>query len=184
MVEKKRLFISIELPQEIKLELAKVCDHFARKELFVGRCIKPENMHLTLQFLGSVYDNILPKIDRALKNVSFKSCKAKLGSLDVLPSKKKIKILFANLNSPTLHILAKQIEEVLSDIFESETRDFKTHITIARIKSIEDKDAFLEQVSYSEFAPLEFEITEFLLKESELTPEGSIYKTVSSYKLF
>jgi len=184
MEEKKRLFISVELPEEVKSELKRVCDYFAGKDLFVGRCVRPENMHLTLQFLGSVYENMLPKIDRALKNVSFKICKAKLGQLDVLPSQKNMRILFADLHAPQLHRLAKQIEEVLAGIFDAEDREFKNHITIARIKSIKDKDTFLEQIAQFKVSPLGFEITEFSLQESELTPEGPIYKTVSSYKLF
>jgi len=51
----KRLFVAVELPQEIKQELAIICDFFAKRELFVGRCMRPENLHVTLKFIGSVY---------------------------------------------------------------------------------------------------------------------------------
>jgi len=181
--EKKRLFVAVELPQEIKDELASICAFFAKKELFVGRCTRPANLHLTLKFIGAVNKNVVPKINEALQAISFNVCQAKLGSLDVLPSRRMIKILFAHLNCPPLGILAKQIETVLADFVAPETRDFKNHVTIARIKSVQDKEKLLQEVDRFAVPALSFAIEEFVLKESELAPEGPIYKDVQRYVL-
>jgi len=52
-VERKRLFVAIELPQEVKEELAIICQYFAKRELFVGRCTRSENLPQKGQFILS-----------------------------------------------------------------------------------------------------------------------------------
>ena len=87
-----RLFVAIELPQQVRDNLDSICNDVAQKELFVGRCKRSENIHLTLKFFGEVAESVVPEIDAALKTISFQSCTARLGSLDVFSTRKKIRI--------------------------------------------------------------------------------------------
>jgi len=183
-VERKRLFVAVELPKEVKKELSIICDHFAKRELFVGRCTRPENLHITLKFIGSVCEGVVEKIDRDLKNIYIDACKATLHSLGVLPTRRISRILFVGLDCFCLPILAKQIEHNLSWLVKEEEREFKNHITLARIKKIENKEDFLYAVDNFGVPPLEFEIKEFVLKQSELTPEGPVYTDLSRYQLY
>jgi len=183
-VERKRLFVAIELPQAVKEELTIICDHFAKRELFIGRCTRPENLHLTLKFIGPVFESVIEKVDADLKNIYVDVCKATLSSLGVLPTRRISRILFAALDCFCLPILAKQIEHNLSWLVPPEERNFKNHITLARIKKIENKEDFLYAVDNFGVPSLEFEIDEFVLKQSELTSAGPIYTTLSRYKLY
>jgi len=186
-VNKKRLFIAVELPQEIKKELAEICEHFVERELFIGKCTKSQNLHLTLKFIGDVHENVICKIDESLKAVYASACKGTLGSLGVLPTRRITRILYAHVDCFCLPILAKEIEDSLSWLVEAEKREFKNHITLARIKNIKDnerKDDFLYAIDNFEVKPLAFDIQEFMLKESELTPDGPVYTNIASYSLF
>ncbi|MFC1841992.1 RNA 2',3'-cyclic phosphodiesterase [Candidatus Dependentiae bacterium] len=183
-MNRKRLFVAVEIPQEVKQELSEICEHFQERELFVGRCTPIQNLHVTLKFIGSVAEDVIQNIDASLKNVYANACQGTLGSLGVLPTRRISRILFAHLDCFCLPILAKQIEQELSWIVKPEDRGFKNHITIARIKSIENKENFLYAVDNFQIKPLIFDIKEFLLQESELTPDGPIYTTVASYSLF
>lgn len=183
-MEKSRLFVSIALPEEVTQELIRICQYFTKRELFEGRCTRPENLHLTLKFIGSVSDTLVPKIDEILSNVFANEGKATLDGLGVFPHRRRIRILFVDLECTQLHILAKQIEQALFELFEPEVRAFKSHITIARIKKIEDQEKFLREVDRFVVKPISFDITEFTLVQSELTPNGPVYTTVASYPLY
>lgn len=182
----KRLFVAIELPDDAKKELGIVCDFFKKRELFDGRCTAPENLHLTLKFIGDVHEDALDGIDKALKNIYVNACVAKLSVLGVFPTRRIVRILFAGLDCFCLSILAKQIEQNLSDFVqpESKPREFKNHITLARIKAINNKEDFLYALDNFGVPPVSFDIKEFVLKESELTPQGPVYTTLKRYSLF
>ena len=179
-----RLFVAIELPQQVRDNLASICNDIAQKELFVGRCTRPENIHLTLKFFGEVTESVVPEIDAALKAISFQSCTARLGSLDVFSTRKKIRILFIQLLCPELVQLAQKIQDVFSDRFEPEDRLFKSHVTLARIKSIDNKKEFLREVDEITISPMQWSIDSFVLKRSVLTREGPLYTTIARYPLF
>lgn len=183
-MEKRRLFVAIELPQEVKKKLAIICQHFTKRELFVGRCTRPENLHLTLKFIGPVFESVIEKIDQDLKNIYVNACKATLLPLDVFPTRRISRILFAGLDCFCISILAKQIEQNISWLVPPEKKDFKSHITLARIKNIENKEDFLYAVDNFGIPPMEFEVKEFVLKQSELTPEGPIYTVLKRYVLY
>jgi len=180
---KQRLFVAIELPQQVRDDCAQVCQYFAQQELFVGRCTRPTNIHLTLKFLGEVKSDIVPVIDAALKTISHKSMQVHLGSLDVLPTRQNIRILFAHVIGDRLSSLAKKIEDVLADQFEPETRPFKSHATIARIKSIKDRRKFLHELDMTTVSSSAWHINSFVLKSATLTQKGSLYNNVAQYKL-
>ena len=74
------------------------------------------------------------------------------------------------------------VNNCLKDIFEPEHR-FMGHITIARVKKIEDKQSFLKLINATTINKIIFTVREFYLKESILTNEGPIYKAIDKYCL-
>jgi len=179
--ETVRLFVSVDIPDNY--ELRKICKNFWEQKFFFGRCTKAENFHLTLKFLGDVSEDRIPEIDAALKRVSFPIFEAHLGKLGVLPSRQQIRILFTHVVCAQLSILAKQIEDVLDPLFERENRELKSHVTIARIKTVKKKEQFLRAVDETEISDLPWKVDSFVLKKSTLTEDGPIYETVARYKL-
>lgn len=179
-----RLFVAIELPQQVCDNLASICSDIAHKQLFAGRCTRSENIHLTLKFFGEVSESVVPEIDAALKKISFQSCAARLGPLGVFSTRKKIRILFIHILCPELAQLAQKIQDLLSDRFEPEDRLFKSHITLARVKLIDNKKEFLREVDEITVSPVQWSIDSFVLKRSVLTSEGPLYTTIARYPLF
>ena len=57
------------------------------------------------------------------------------------------------------------------------------HITIARVKSLADKNSFLQLINKTRLNEISFMVRDFYLKESILTKDGPIYKDIDRYKL-
>ena len=57
------------------------------------------------------------------------------------------------------------------------------HITIARVKSLADKNSFLQLINKTRLNEISFMVRDFYLKESILTKDGPIYKDIDRYEL-
>ncbi|MBM3228307.1 RNA 2',3'-cyclic phosphodiesterase [Candidatus Pacearchaeota archaeon] len=173
---KKRIFIAIDFPSEILKEIAKIQEKLPE---FIGKKTEIFNLHLTLKFLGEVEAEQIEKIKRKLHEIKIKKFKAEIGELGVFSSK-FIRILWLSLRG--CEKLQKEIDEKLADLFEKEKR-FMGHLTIARIKKIEDKKKFLNLFKNIKISPIEFEIKEFKLKSSILEFKNPKYKDIGIYPL-
>jgi 2'-5' RNA ligase len=83
--------------------------------------------------------------------------------------------------------MAKKIDEELSQFgFQREERDFKSHITLARVKNLKNGKYVFEKVlkNFSEKSPkFSFQIKEFVLMKSTLTSKGSVYDVLQRFSL-
>ena len=109
-----------------------------------------------------------------------KQVQAQLGEIGVF-SKKLPRIIWIKLEGKIFD-LQKEVDEVLSGLFESEYR-FMSHITIARIKQVYNKKEFVKYLGSIKYEKMDFKIEEFFLMESELTAEGPVYKKIKKYNL-
>lgn len=181
-MERKRCFISIDLPELIRKEIEKIQEKLPE---FRGKKIELENIHLTLKFLGEITDREIELAREALRSVQEKRFKIKISKIGVF-SEKFIRIVWLGVEdkdeeSKKLWRLQGDIDDKLKDLFEKERR-FMGHITIARIKNLKDKKKFLEQLEKIK-ANLEFEVKDFRLKESILREEGPEYRVIETYTL-
>jgi len=94
-------------------------------------------------------------------------------------SQQFIKMVWVKISTVSLQPL---IDNYLKDFLEPEHR-FMGHITIARVKKIEDKQSFFKLINNTTINKIIFTIREFYLKESILTNEGPIYKVIEKYCL-
>ncbi|RMF55536.1 RNA 2',3'-cyclic phosphodiesterase [Candidatus Woesearchaeota archaeon] len=175
-----RLFIAIELPEEIKKLLEKAQNHLKNNSDRVS-WVKKENMHLTLKFLGEISDE--NKVIKALKKVVFKPFEAETSDLGVFPSQNYIKVVWLGLkSSEQTKELHDKIDEQLFNIGIKKDKNFVPHMTLGRVKYIKDKKAFVQKIS--NFRPEEkpFKVQGFSLIKSELTPTGPIYSTINNFK--
>ena len=180
----KRLFIAIELPENVKKEINRIQRLLKQKDLFSGNYVDSQHAHLTLKFLGQVDESLIPEIKKRLQTIKHRPMRARLSNLDFFKSRAKTpKVIFINVECPELVDLAKQINDALSDLFEPESRPFVTHVTIARIKGIHDYAVFSDFIKTVNVEPLEFDITSFIIKFSILTSNGPIYTDIEIYTL-
>jgi len=171
-----RLFIAVTLPQEIKDYLSTLQRNLPYKGLN-----KVKSMHLTLKFLGEVDDNKVDKIREKLSKVKFEKFTAKLDGAGVFPNENYVKVIWAGLNpGEKFKEIQQQIEDVLKDDFKHD-EEFHPHITLARIKFLEDKKAFVNQIKTMKIEPREFEVSSFKLFKSELIQKKPVHTVLEEF---
>ena len=165
-----RLFIAIDFNElkEYFMELQKLLPKNAKLSY-------TKTFHLTLKFLGDVYPNNVDKIVGALKNIKFEPFSAFIDSIGIFPTENYIRVVWVGL-TPEENVLELQnrIDDSLKPLFKKE-KDFKAHITLARVKYPEDKKSFVEQIKKIKVEKKKIEIKSFRLMKSTLTPKGPVY---------
>ncbi|MBS3108568.1 RNA 2',3'-cyclic phosphodiesterase [Candidatus Woesearchaeota archaeon] len=172
-----RLFISVLVSKEVENYLKEIQKLFSNS----GDFKFTKSFHITLKFLGWVDDNKLKHIDSLLKEITYNSFELQLNNLGVFPSPSSARVLWVDAIG-SINGLQKQIELKLKKEFGEETR-FKSHITLAMIKKINDKGKFKELLSKVNIKSLKFQVSDFRLVKSELRITGPIYTDLASYKL-
>lgn len=179
----KRLFVALELPQNIREYLLGICHEFAHKKFFEGKCVPLEQLHLTLKFIGTIDEENVVLIEQALSSIAFSPFIATLGGISFFKKHGEISIVYTDLVAPQFSNLALTIDNALADFVKPEIRPFVAHVTLARIKNVVDEKLFSEEVARFLCEPLQFCVNEFVLKESILSPEGACHSPLAYYQL-
>lgn len=177
---KKRVFIAINLPNEIKEELL---SHVKRWPGLKVKWTHFSDMHITLEFLGLVDRAGLDSIILATRNASMEIKKFTL-CLDRIalgPDESQPTMFWA-----TIHIdagimnLKKIMDKNLEQCgFDLEKREFKPHITLARARGNQLKG----RKTNIPLKRINFCVSNIDVMQSQLHPGGSRYKTVESFRL-
>jgi len=152
------------------------------------KLVEPENIHITLKFLGDTQETIINDIEKILKasTVEIKPFEIKLKGTGVFPNQNYIKVIWIGLkNTDPITKIVKNIDTPLSEIgFQREKREFSPHLTIARVKTAKNKESLIRVIE--NFDNIEFgdiNVDTIKLKKSELTSKGPIYSTLKEIKL-
>ena len=175
-----RAFICIEFPDEVIKEVARI-QSLIEKQNFTGKLTELENLHLTLKFLGEINPETLEKIKEKLKTIKLPVLNLQLSCVGTFNFRGSPKIVWVKVTGNIFN-LQKEIDKVLLDIFQSEER-FMSHLTIARIRYVKDKEGFIDYVNQIKIKPIKFQVNSFKLKLSELKPEGPVYTNLEIYSL-
>ncbi|WP_407308437.1 RNA 2',3'-cyclic phosphodiesterase [Desulfosporosinus sp. SB140] len=130
-----RLFIGIDLPDEIKQSVLKLQSEL--RQLGVeGSWKSKDNFHITLEFLGELDSKTIPMITESLSSASknHKSFMLTLGGLGAFPSFKRPHTLWTAIGGclSELNQLRDEIHTLLTQKgFSLENRQFRPHITLA-----------------------------------------------------
>lgn len=176
-----RAFIAIEIPKEIKNEIVKLQETLSSLKIFHGKLTETENLHLTLKFLGEISDEKAEEVKEKLKEIKFKKFKVKISEVGVF-SPHFVRIIWVKINGKEILELQNKIDSELKNLFEPERR-FMSHMTLVRVKKVEDKAKLLQFLASLQLSNKEFEVSAFVLKESKLKPEGPIYTDLEIYPL-
>jgi len=172
-----RLFISVDIPKNIAEEIKKIQEQLPE---FKGKKTETENLHLTLKFLGYVEEKKLNEIKKNLKKIKSKKFDTVISEIGVFPPY-QVRIVWLKMGG--VENLQREIDDSLKDLFEEERR-FMGHLTIARVKSVEDRKAFLEELKKIKIPPdFGFEVKNFKLKKSTLSSKGPVYEAIEEYGL-
>ncbi|OGW75460.1 MAG: 2'-5' RNA ligase [Omnitrophica bacterium RBG_13_46_9] len=182
-----RTFIALELSEEVQEELARIQGNLK----YAGADIKwakPDNIHLTLKFLGEVEENKLGQIKNILDRIASdnKPFELKLFKLGGFPSLDQPRVLWVGTDNGCVEAetIARSIEEGLEKIgFPKEDRPFRVHLTLGRLKSGKNKVQLRQKLLSLEVQPKSCAIRHITLFQSTLTPSGPIYKPLHISKL-
>lgn len=179
-----RAFIAIELPESLHEALAREQSRF-RAVCPDARWTRTEGIHLTLKFLGEISDVQVDKVKKALQQLQpFEKFVVRAKGFGFFPNAKRPRVFWAGLEAPPeLARLAAQVESVMAPLgFPPENRAFSPHLTLARFK-IPRPQPKLQALLAEQDDPLlgTFEVSEFFLWESKLSPQGANYRKVARF---
>jgi 2'-5' RNA ligase len=169
----------LDLPREAINCIKDIQKLIGKQNLFTGKFTEPENLHLTLKFLGEIDEDKIVEVKKRLGEITFNGFEAELGEVGVF-SKKFIKIIWIKLEGCSR--LQKQVDKALDGLFDPEFR-FMSHITIARVKRVFDRKGLVEYLKNIKVKKVRFKVDSFFLKKSELAPEGPVYEDLEEYIL-
>ncbi len=140
-----------------------------------------EQLHVTLKFLGSVDEEHVPALSSAVQQLgaSTPAADTRIDELGAFGSVRRARVLVAHVadESGVIAALAERLEMVAGEIgVPPETREFRAHVTLARIKRPGDASDLIEAAG---FEPIELCFDELRLYRSVLRPTGSEYSVLA-----
>ncbi len=171
-----RTFIAIELPEEVKQYVKGL-----QKQLGNAKLSFVKDFHLTLKFLGEVPEDKIEEIKSLLREIKFENFKTRLTDVGVFPNESYVRVVWIGLEDGDIKKIQKDIDDKLQKMFPREKR-FSAHVTLARVKFVENKEKFIDNIKKIKIEKKEFEVSEFKLKKSTLTKQGPIYEDLETFK--
>ena len=183
-----RCFIALNLPAEIKGRLAELEARLKESRADVS-WVKPENVHLTLKFLGGVEEARVPIVKRAVQERLRREgpLVLTLAGLGVFPNPRSPRVVWVAVEGDTerLQNLQESLEQALGEVgFPREARSFSPHITLGRMRSRQGATGLMELVGRlgaNEVGSMRAESIE--LMRSQLHPAGAVYTILESFPL-
>ena len=185
MDESVRVFYGVELPREVR-EAAAAHAARLRRDFPEARAswARPEGLHITLKFIGEVEAARVETLSSAAVAAveGFKPFRLSIEESGTFPPRGAARVLWLGVKdeSGQLSQLQRRLEQECGAAdFPREPRDFKPHLTLARLRA--PSQTLSEAHRQTPFGPFRFEVNELLLMRSELGPGGSRYTPLSSH---
>jgi 2'-5' RNA ligase len=173
-----RVFIAIVLPEEAREIVQRLQAPLA--SLRGVRLARPEQVHLTLKFLGEIVEERAPALLAALADIRERAFELSFTSLGTFPNARRPRVLWIGVtNPPELESLSRAVDHATSEV--TLDHPFKPHVTIARVvagKVHIDASLFEQNVP-----PCRFTVHEFVCYESGLGADGSKYRLLGRFAL-
>lgn len=180
-----RLFIALEIPSSVRANLAALLASM-RAITKEPRWVRPENLHVTLKFLGEVAEEKVDAIRSALGEIrSAKAVSMGFRGLGFFPNEKHPRVFWAGMEaSPNLKPLARDIEAAMEELgIPREKREFSPHLTLARFERPRLPEALCKLIADNQQREFGSLLTnEFRLIRSKLKPAGAEYTTVATFQ--
>ena len=183
-----RAFIAIELKNKATIENVNSFSSRLKQNQPKIKLVKPENLHMTVKFLGNISESLAQQIYSVLKlEINKDTFKGKTFNYQLIGVGQfnKYSVIWVKLigDIPFLQQVKSSAENILFErlnVPRDKRTQFKPHLTIGRIKK--DKINYqtfsvlknlIKENKNLEFGP--FTVDQVKLKKSDLTPNGPIY---------
>lgn len=175
-----RLFVGIPLPEAVRARLRALCAGLPN-----ARWVRPENLHLTLRFIGEVTEDVAEDIDDSLSAVRPPAFAMELCGLGFFGNGSAPRQIWVGVarNPALLHLQEKVESAIVRAGLPPEGRKFVPHVTLARLRG---RRAPRLQAFLLQHEPLREDaiaVRHFTLFSSTLSDQGSIYVAEAEYPL-
>ncbi|MDD5485975.1 MAG: RNA 2',3'-cyclic phosphodiesterase [Dehalococcoidales bacterium] len=191
-MEQWRLFVAIELPDDVRQELGNLQEKLRAEGIEMLKWVSPQSLHITLKFLGDVDPARITGISRELDTVSgqFSSFSIGFKGLGTFPSLSCARVLWVGLAGELgrLKMIAGEVERKMSDFgFEADRRPFVPHLTLGRVRPgipPAELRIIAEVVGKTVYKPaMRMRVNDISLMRSCLSPVGASYNRLHSARL-
>ena len=180
-----RTFVAVDLPESFVGTIAKIQQEFRGTKV---KLVDPEQVHITLKFLGDVQEKSISDTCDALSGIECKPFSATVHGVGAFPKPSYARVVYVGASpEEAFKRLHAEVERVLKPFgFKKERRAFTPHATIARVKNISDDQrkklvGVIESQSLIEVGKMT--VGAIKLKKSTLTPKGAIHETLTEVYL-
>ena len=168
-----RCFIGVPLSDDVRRELIRIQGEL-KKSTTKMKLVEPENLHITLRFLGDIGDSEVSKITEKLKEISVGKFAVTFSHLGAFPSKNYMRVIWVGVSQGR-----EELTELHRQVGGKEKK-FEPHVTLARVKTKPDK-MLVDLLGKTLNLPMN--VDKVQLVESKLTPKGPIYSKVFEIEL-
>ena len=181
-----RLFVALELNSKVVVSLTELIRRLQPHSHL--RWVHPENMHVTLKYIGEWSPKRLDEVIHQLSQVRLPATEpvlnVPLAGLGFFPNAHRPRVFWAGAeNTPALRQLASRVDLTLQSLgIAPEVRPYHPHLTLARVHEDVVVDALYRAVE--DLPSREFGIIspdQFVLFESTVTEAGSVYRRIAEF---
>lgn len=175
-----RAFIALSIPKSVQTELKDLLS--ALKNLSGLKTVEPQNLHLTMKFLGECSEEQVDTIKNGIFHTELHQGRIKVFGTGIFGLPQSPSVIWAGIKADErLWSLKEKIEEICSDAgFKRDKRAFSPHLTLSRVKKNVDP-SFLQVVKRYENRDFgSFDYSELFLFKSTLTERGPVYEILHS----
>jgi 2'-5' RNA ligase len=180
MQQSIRTFIALELPPTVLSLLCTVQQELEQLKIR-ARWVRPENIHLTLKFIGDIEPGDVDAICAAMTAAAneFSPITLTVRGIGVFPTIKRPRVIWVGLDGDIRSLLALQsrLEDKLAEAgVAKDKRSFKAHLTLGRIKQPPGPAVIRQMMTeYATLSSDEFTCDQVILFKSDLKPSGAVY---------
>ncbi len=190
-----RLFVAVELPEEVRQVLDKVIremtGHAGARHV---RWVNTHQAHLTVKFLGDAPESSVAALQRALSGVAGQASPfaLTLAGVGAFPDCRRPRVIWVGLDAgedaAAVRDLHGGLERDLARLgYAAENRPFSPHLTLGRVRQglrPADVSQVCEMLSVPwEVAPVSFDVRAVSLMVSELRPSGAVHTRLFEARL-
>ena len=181
-----RAFLALPLPDSVREAAASAQQLLAASRADI-KWVEPQNLHLTLRFLGELTDVKRQELEASLAPVAVRTRAWRLGleQIGAFPSVAAPRVVWIGVGEgrEAAAQLAEQIEAVCAPLgLQGESRPFSAHVTLGRVRGTRHRHALVAALSTAAWSPPPaLDATELRLYESELSLSGPAYRVVTSW---
>jgi len=175
-----RVFTCVWLPDELKARVVEIQEQL--KKIVEAKFVEPENLHLTLTFLGNISEERLISVKRTLDSVlkNVKSFHVKLEGLKIIPNERFIRVIGISVTDDSeISRLIKVIGTAIDGKYHE-----KTKLTLCRVKNVSNRKSLMDFIEKNRHIKIgRFHVKTVALVKSTLTRRGPLYETIHSFPL-